>query len=91
MLETIEQYVGQTINDFRFRLNNYKDNNRKCHRSDMCMQEHLFKHFLSPGHNGFLNNVSITFINKTDLSDPLKRENYWIYLAFRLRCCFGPF
>ena len=24
-----EQYVGQTIDDFRFRWNNYKDNNRK--------------------------------------------------------------
>ena len=29
------------------------------------MQEHLFRHFLSPGRNGFLN-VSVTFIDKTD-------------------------
>ena len=43
----------------------------------MCMQEHLFKHFSSPGHNGFLNDVLITFIDKTDPSDPLKREGYW--------------
>ena len=41
------------------------------------MQEHLFRHFSSPGRNGFLNDVSITFIDKTDLSDPLKREDYW--------------
>ena len=40
------------------------------------MQEHLFRHFSSPGRNGFLN-VSITFIDKTDPSDPLKREDYW--------------
>ena len=40
------------------------------------MQEHLFRHFSSPGRNGFLNNVSITFIDKTDPSDPLKREDY---------------
>ena len=40
------------------------------------MQEYLFRHFLSPGGNGFLNDVSITFIDKTDPSDPLKRENY---------------
>ena len=39
------------------------------------MQEHLFRHFSSPGRNGFLN-VSITFIDKTDPSDPLKREDY---------------
>ena len=40
------------------------------------MQEHLFGHFSSPGRNGFLNDVSITFIDKTDPSDPLKREDY---------------
>ena len=40
------------------------------------MQEHLFRHFSSPGRNGFLNDVSITSIDKTDPSDPLKRENY---------------
>ena len=43
----------------------------------MCMQEHLFRHFLSSGHNGFLNDASITFIDKTDPSDTLKREDYW--------------
>ena len=40
------------------------------------MQEHLFRHFSSPGHNGFVNDVSVTFIDKTDTSDPLKRENF---------------
>ena len=40
------------------------------------MQEHLFRHFSSPGRNGFLNDVSITFIDKTDPSNPLKREDY---------------
>ena len=37
----------------------------------------MFWHFSSPGHNGFLNDVSLTFINKIDSSDPLKRENFW--------------
>ena len=41
------------------------------------MQEHLFRHFLSPGHNGFLDDLSITFIDKTNPSHPLKREDYW--------------
>ena len=26
---------------------------------------------------GFFNDVSITFIDKTDPSDPLRREDYW--------------
>ena len=29
------------------------------------------------GHGGFLNDVSIKFIDKIDPSDPLGRENYW--------------
>ena len=72
-----KQCVCQTIDDFRFRWNKYKDNNRKYQRSEMCMQEHLFRHFSSPGHNGFLNDVSIAFIDKADPSDPFKREDYW--------------
>ena len=41
------------------------------------MQEHLFRHFSSPGHGEFLNDVSVTFMGNTDRSDPLKREDYW--------------
>ena len=40
------------------------------------MQEHLLGIFSSPGCNGFVNDVSITFIDKTDSSDPLKWEDY---------------
>ena len=38
------------------------------------MQEHLFSHFSLAGHDGFLNNVSITFIDKTDPSDRLGKK-----------------
>ena len=41
------------------------------------MEEHLFSHFSMAGHDGFLNDVSITFIDKTDSCDPLWREDYW--------------
>ena len=41
------------------------------------MQEHLFIHFPMEVHDGFFKDVSITFINKTDPSDPLRREEYW--------------
>ena len=73
----MKQYVGQTINTFRHRWNNYKSKDRKFQRSEPCMQDHFFRHFSNPGHNVFLNNASITFIDKTDPSDPLKRENFW--------------
>ena len=42
------------------------------------MQEHLYRHSSSPGHEGFLNDVSVTLIDKTDRSDPKKREDYWM-------------
>ena len=84
-----KQYVGETIDNFRYRWNNYKDNDRKHSRKESCMQEHLFIHFDSIGHNGFFNNVSITLIDKTDGKNPKKREGYWrrtlkTYLSFRL-------
>ena len=41
------------------------------------MQEHLYRHFGSPGgHTGLLKNVSLALISKTDRSDPKKREDY---------------
>ena len=42
------------------------------------MQEHLFEHFYSDGHNGFLEDVAITLIDKTDDRYPKNRENYWM-------------
>ena len=41
------------------------------------MQQHLFEHFSEEGHHSFLEDVSITLIDKTDPSNPLQRENYW--------------
>ena len=42
------------------------------------MQENLLEHFKSEGLIGFLRNVSITLIDKTDGKDPKRRENYWM-------------
>ena len=64
------------MGNFQFRWKNYKDN-RKYQRSETCLQEHLFRHILNPRHNGFLNDVSITFIDKTDPLDSFKLEDYW--------------
>ena len=40
------------------------------------MQRHLYEHFTLPGHSGFLQDISITLIDKTDPSCPTKREDY---------------
>ena len=38
-------------------------------------QKYFHDYFLSEGHNGLINDVEIVFINKTDPSDPTRREN----------------
>ena len=47
-------------------------------RQKPCMQKHLFEHFHSDGHNGFLEDFAVTLIDKTDGRDPKNRENYWM-------------
>ena len=41
------------------------------------MQKYLHDYFLSPDHDGLLNNVEITLIDKTDPSNPERREKFW--------------
>ena len=41
------QYLGKTVDDFRLRWNDYKDNNRKYFRKEACIQQQLFEHFSS--------------------------------------------
>ena len=38
------------------------------------------QHFLSEGHHGLVNDCEITLIDKTDSSDPTRREFFWIRL-----------
>ena len=73
-----KQYTGETTDLVRNRWNNYKDNARKFDRKEPCMQEHLYKHFQTAGHKDFLNEASITFIDKTERKDPKTRERYWM-------------
>ena len=44
-----------------------------------CMQRHLYERLNLPGYSVFLNDVSVTLIDKKDPKDPTKRENYWIH------------
>ena len=73
----LKQYVGQVVDKFRLRWNNSKSNNRKHQHLESCTQEHLFEHFNEEEYHRFLKGVSITFINKIDASELMKRENYW--------------
>ena len=41
------------------------------------MPPELFEHFVADNHSFFLIDCSITLIDKTDVSDPTRREEYW--------------
>ena len=71
------QYVDSTTNKFRFRWNNYKGKNWKAKRGEDHMQPLVFEHFSSNYHNNFLEDCSVTLIDKTDGADPTRREDYW--------------
>ena len=43
------------------------------------MQEHLYKHFESGRHSGFREDISVILIDKTDGSNPTKRETYLMW------------
>ena len=72
--------VGQTTDNLGYRWNNYKDNNNKHSCNEICIQEHLFKHFNNMRHSDFLSNVSIAHIDNTDGKNPkntgLLEENF---------------
>ena len=74
--ERNKQCTGETTTLFRNRWNNYKDNDRKFDMKESCMQEQLYKYFQTEGHKGFLNEASVTFIDKTDGKDPKRRVRY---------------
>ena len=68
------QYAGSTTDKFRLSWNDYKENNRKGKR----VEEHIvFEHFSSNNHHGFIEDCSITLTDKTNASDPTRREEYW--------------
>ena len=72
-----KQYVGQTVDSFRFRWNSYKCNCYKHAKGKSVKQQRLYDHFMLEDHAQFVNDVSIIFIDKTDPTDPLNREQYW--------------
>ena len=49
------QYVGSTVERFRFRWNNYKSCQREAAQGGTPPQRFFHQHFLSEGHHGFVN------------------------------------
>ena len=47
-------------------------------RGEEIKQKFLHEHFLKDDHHGFEKDVSIYLIDKTQSSDPHKREYYWM-------------
>ena len=78
MINDKKQYAGKTADRFRLRWNNYKESDKKIFRGEDIKQNYLHEHFLSDGHQSFKEDVSIYSIDKTDSSDPHKREYYWM-------------
>ena len=65
------------VDSFRFRWNNYKCNCHKHAKYKLIKLQHFYDHFMLEDQTQFANDVSICFIDKTDPTDPLKREQYW--------------
>ena len=75
-----KQYTGETVDKFRSRWNNYKTDPRKAASGNIesRKQQFLQNHLLQDDHHGFLEDVEVTLIDKTQASDPTKREYYWM-------------
>ena len=41
------------------------------------MQKYFHDHFLSESHSSLIDDIEIVFIEKTDPSDPTRREGFW--------------
>ena len=72
------QYVGSTVVKFRFRWNNYRNCQRLAMSGSVPQQNYFHQHFLGEDHNGLQEDCEITIIDKTDPTDPTKREFFWI-------------
>ena len=64
------QYVGKTVDKFRYGWKNCRNNSRNYDWNQSCMQR-----------------ILITLIDRTDPSDPWKREDYWK----RTLCFMAPY
>ena len=66
------------IDRFQPRWSNYKSCQRHAADGGTTNQNYFHQHFLSDGHNGLMNDCEIIFKDKTDFSDPTRREFFWM-------------
>ena len=72
-------YVGSTITSFRRRFNNHKSSVKRYGNGQRGIPgEHLYAHFCEGGHEG-IKDMLVKIVDKTDVSDPTKREGFWAY------------
>ena len=75
-----KQFTDKTTDHFRSRGSNYKSEARKAENGNMenAKQKFLQSQFLQPDHKGFLKDVQVRLIDKTQRSNPTKGEFYWM-------------
>ena len=75
-----KQYTSKAVDKFRNRWNNYKTDARKAASGNIenCKQQFFKNHFLQDDHHGFLEDVEVTLIDKTQASYPTKGEYRWM-------------
>ena len=63
---------------FRLRWNNYRQNQRWAASGLDHKQPFFHAHWLDENHNGLEADAEVTIIDRTEPSDPTKRERFWI-------------
>ena len=79
---------------FRSGWNSTKFKSKKFDKNEQYMQEYLYSHFESEGHNGFLDDVSVSLIDKTKCSNLTKRQDktgLWHYSDINAGPCTQEF
>ena len=73
-----KQYIGNTTDHFRSRWNNLKSDIRKTEGGNMENVNKSFGKVTFKVHQGFLKDVEVRLIDKTQASELTKRKFYWM-------------
>ena len=71
------QYNGQINDEFRYKWNNYKNNGWKSLKGEAHKTSRIFCSLPNSWPQCFINDTEIRFIDKTDPSEPTRREDFW--------------
>ena len=74
------QYVGSTVERFRFRWNNYRNCQGEAAQGGTPPQSFFHQDFRSEGHYGLMNDCELTLIDKTDSPEPTRQEFFYSIL-----------